>query len=157
MLTLDEFDNFIQHDLVYEQRLIYIIDNEIKVKHLDNLGQLHSNYGKTIKVEGMEKYNSSIFNKSLELGKKFNHNGPVTCHAFRSFPESKSFLKHTDPDDVYLQVLFGKFTLNFEDDLIILKEGDTCHIKSNRPHWATHNDTCLFLSFGIEKFLIDKL
>lgn len=157
MITIDEFHNFIERDLVYEQRLIYVIDDDIKIKQLDNLGQLHSNYGKTIKVEGMEKYNYSIFTRCLELSKMFNHNGPVTCHAFRSFPNSKSFPKHTDPDDVFLHVISGQFKLNFEDDSIDLKAGDIYSIEANRPHWAIHNHDCLFLSFGIEKFLVDKL
>jgi mannose-6-phosphate isomerase-like protein (cupin superfamily) len=157
MITLDEFHRFIEHNLAYEQKLISILDDLGRQIYLDNLGQLHSNYGKTIKVEGMEKYNLSIYRRSLELSEIFNHDGPVTCHAFRSFPNSKSFPRHSDPDDVYLQILFGEFTLNFDDVSIHLKQEDRHYIKANRPHWATHNDSCLFLSFGIEKFLVDKL
>lgn len=161
MITLDEFQNFIEHDLAYEQRLVYIIDDDCKTKHIDNVGQLHSNYGKTIKVEGMEKYNSSIFNKTLEIAKTFSHDGPVTCHAFRSFENSKSFPKHTDPDDVFLQVICGEFVLHHLvhdiDTSIKLKEGDTFYIEANEPHWAIHTSPCLFLSFGLEKFLVNKL
>lgn len=157
MITLDEFHNFIERPLVYEQKLISIIDHLSRQIYLNDLGQFHSNYGKTIKVEGMEKYNPIIFQKTLDFSKKFSHYGPVTCHVFRSFEDSKSFLRHTDPDDVIIEVLHGEFDLHLDSEVISLKSGDNFFISANTPHWAIHKKSCLFLSFGLEKFLIDKL
>ena len=51
MITIDEFENFIQYDLVYEQKLISVLDDLGRQIYIDDLGQLHSNYGKTVKVE----------------------------------------------------------------------------------------------------------
>lgn len=157
MITLGEFHNFIEQNLVYEEKLISIIDYQGKQILLDNLGQLHSNYGKTIKVEGMEKYNSKIFKKCKFLTKRYNHNGPVTCHAFRAFENSYSFSMHTDPDDVYLHVIWGQKIIKFENYDITIKKGGKHFIPANTPHRAINEKPSLMLSFGLEKFLINKL
>lgn len=157
MITLDEFHHFIEQNLVYEEQLISIIDDQGKQIFLDNLGQLHSNYGKTIKVEGMEKYNSKIFKKCKFLAKKYSHIGPVTCHAFRSFDNSISFPMHTDPDDVYLHVVWGQKKIQFDNFEVQLKKGDRFLIPANTPHKAVNEKPSLMLSFGLEKFLVDKL
>lgn len=157
MLTIDEFHNFIEQSLVYEQKLISIIDHLGRQILLDDLGQFHSNYGKTIKVEGMEKYDSFLFEKCEQLKQKYNHNGPVTCHVFRSFENSKSFPQHVDPDNVILNVLWGEKKIKFEEREIILKENDELFIPANTPHQAINEKESLMLSFGLEKFLVDKL
>ena len=157
MLTLDEFHAFIERDLVYEQKLISIIDYQGRQILLDSLGQLHSNYGKTIKVEGMEKYNLKIFQKCKSIAKKYNHKGPVTCHAFRAFENSGTFPMHTDPDDVLLYVVWGKKIIKFEKYDIVIKKGGKYFIPANTPHRAVNEKSSLMLSFGLEKFLIDKL
>lgn len=157
MITIDEFDNFIENNLVYEENLISIINYQGQQIFLDNLGQFHSNYGQTIKVEGMEKYNNSIFNECKRLSKLYNHEGPITCHAFRAFGNSKSFPKHSDPDNVHLLVSEGQFELNVNDSVYTLKKGDVFFIPSGESHFGIHTHSCLILSFGLEKFLVDKL
>jgi len=157
MITVDEFNSFIEQNLVYEEQLISIINYQGQQIFLDNLGQLHSNYGQTIKVEGMEKYNSFIFNECKKLSVLYNHEGPITCHAFRAFDSSNSFPKHCDPDDVYLFVVDGQFDLNIKEKKYTLKKGDNFFISAGEPHFATHNHSCLILSFGLEKFLVNKI
>ena len=157
MITLCEFNNFIESDLVYAEKLISVIDDFGKQIVLDNLGQLHSNYGKTIKIEGMEKYNESLFNECIKLSKLFKHSGPTTCHAFYSFENSKSFPRHFDLDDVFIKVIEGQFKLNFDNESFDLTKENTFFIPANTPHWATHEHCCLFLSFGFEKYLTEKI
>ena len=157
MITISEFENFIQHEIVYQQNIISIIDDLGRQIYLSNLGQLHSNYGKTIKVESMEKYNDKIFNKCKGLAEFYKHTGPVTCHAFRSFQNSKSFGPHVDPDDVYLLVVYGTKNIYHEGKMNTLNYGDSLFIPSNTIHEAFNYKESITLSFGLEKFLIDKL
>ena len=118
MLSIEEFEKFIQNDIVYQQRLLYYIDDQGRQNPIDSLGQLHSVYGKTIKMEGAERLNKSIHG----LCNSFGYTGPVTCHIFRSFPGSASFPEHTDPDDVLLLMTSGTKDIIIRDNKITLEE-----------------------------------
>ena len=104
----------------------------------------------------MEKYNSEIHNYCRHLVDIRKHNGPVTCHAFRAYPNSASFNLHTDPDDVFLYVTQGVKTIQLEDRYIVLGVGESLLIPANTPHRALNEDASLMLSFGLEKFMCDK-
>jgi mannose-6-phosphate isomerase-like protein (cupin superfamily) len=153
MITLEEFENFIQNDIVYQQRLLYYIDEAGRQIQIDNLGHLHSCYGKPIKMEGAEKLNRKIFN----FCKSFKHNGPVTCHVFRAFENSASFGLHTDPDDVVIYCISGKKTMIVDGNLTTLNPHDTLYIPANTPHEAINDFESVMLSFGLEKYFIDKM
>jgi len=153
MITLEEFENFIQNDIVYLQRLLYYIDGAGRQIQIDNLGHLHSCYGKTIKMEGVEKLNRKIFN----FCKSFKHNGPVTCHIFRSFAGSPSFPLHKDPDDVLLYMIQGNKDLYIYNNTVTIEEGKQFFITANIPHQAINTSDSLMLSIGFEKFLVDKI
>jgi mannose-6-phosphate isomerase-like protein (cupin superfamily) len=105
----------------------------------------------------MEKYNRVIFAKSQELALQLNHAGPVTCHAFRAYPNSVSFGIHTDPDDVYLFVTEGLKTIEIDGKYIQLGAGQSILIPANTPHQAHNTHSSLMLSFGLEKFMIEKI
>jgi len=81
----------------------------------------------------------------------------VTCHAFRAFKNSKSFPEHTDPDDVFVEVAHGSLNLILNGKSIILNKGETIFIPANTKHQANNDEESLILSFGLEKYLIDKL
>lgn len=157
MISIDEFESFIQNDIVYQQNLISIIDDLGKQIYLSNLGQLHSNYGKTIKLEGMEKYNEKIYSECLKLAKEYLHYGPVTCHIFRAFPDSKSFGPHRDLDDVLICVSEGQKTIYVDGVKKILNMGDRIFIKRDTLHEVINEKDSLILSFGLERFLVDKV
>lgn len=158
MITVEEFERFILSDLAYDQKCISIIDTSGKQIFLNNLGELHSNYGKTIKLENMEKFNLKIHDYCNYLKKVYNHNGPVTCHLFKAFPNSKSFDLHSDPDDVLIYVITGSKTFEFDaDQKITLFAQETHFIPSGKKHKALNIEESIILSFGLEKFLIDKL
>lgn len=158
MLTQEEIINFVQNDLVYDQRIISIIDDFGKQLFLDNLGQLHSNYGKTIKLECMEKYNQKIYDYCNHLKRTYKHNGPVTCHLFLSFENSKSFDFHSDPDDVFIYVISGSKTFEFnQGQSVTLLPDESLFIPLGKKHKALNKEDSIILSFGLEKFLIDKL
>jgi len=153
MITLQEFDKIIENELVYQQDLLYYIDSEGKDYLIKDIGKLHSVYNHCIKLQGLEKYNEKIFNYC----KSFAHDGPVTCHAFRSYKNSKSFPEHTDPDNLFIQVIHGSLNLILDGKSIKLNMGETISIPANTKHQAINDDESLILSFGLEKFLIDKM
>jgi mannose-6-phosphate isomerase-like protein (cupin superfamily) len=153
MITIEEFENFIQNDIVYQQRLLYYIDDQGRQNPIDSLGQLHSVYGKTLKMEGAEKLNKQIYG----LCSSFGYKGPVTCHIFRSFPGSASFPEHTDPDDVLLLMTSGTKDIIIKDNKITLEEGKQFFINANTPHQIINTDNSLMLSIGFERFLVDKI
>ena len=157
MITLDEFENFIHTDLVYEQKIISVIDEQSRQIFLDEIGELYKHIGDTIKLEQMEKYNQSIFQECQKLREKYLHFGPVTCHAFLAFKDSKSFGLHTDPDDVIIECIFGSKTVFVNDTKHVLQKGDSIFIPANTPHEIINEDKSLILSFGLEKFYVEKL
>lgn len=153
MLSIEEFEKFIQNDIVYQQRLLYYIDDQGRQNPIDSLGQLHSVYGKTIKMEGAERLNKSIHG----LCNSFGYTGPVTCHIFRSFPGSASFPEHTDPDDVLLLMTSGTKDIIIRDNKITLEQGKQFFINAGTPHRIINNDNSLMLSIGFERYLVDKI
>ena len=157
MITIEKFENFIQNDLGYQENIISIIDEYGRQIFVDNLGQLHKNFGKTIKIESMEKFDSDVYSYCESLRQKYQHKGPITCHAFRAFENSKSFPEHTDPDDVFLLIISGEKKMLVENEYFVLKEGDTLFIPANTKHQAINEKESLMLSFGLEKFLVDKM
>jgi mannose-6-phosphate isomerase-like protein (cupin superfamily) len=158
MITCDEYEKFIFSNFPYEQRIISIIDEFGRQIFLDNLGHLHSNYGKTVKLESMEKFNIKIYNYCNYLKRVYNHNGPVTCHLFKSHKNSKSFDAHIDLDDVLIYVINGSKTFEFDKgQTTTLFAKETLFIPSGKKHKALNKEESIILSFGLEKFLIDKL
>lgn len=153
MISISEFENFIQNDIVYQQKLLYYIDELGREIRIENLGQLHSKFGLTIKMEGAEKLNRTLFN----FCNSFGHSGPTSCHIFRSFPGSYSFPLHQDPDDVLLVLTEGTKDLIIKDTKITLNAGDRFFINANTPHQAINTSDSLLLSIGFEKFLFDKI
>lgn len=157
MITLDEFENFIHTDLVYEQKIISVIDDQSRQILIENIGELYKYPNCTVKLEQMEKYNRSIFQECRHLSTKYFHFGPVTCHAFLAFKNSKSFGLHTDPDDVIIQCISGSKTIYINEQKRILKSGDSVYIPADTPHEIINEDKSLILSFGMEKFYVDKV
>jgi hypothetical protein len=85
MITIEEFENFLLTNFPYEQKIISIIDDFGHQIVMENLGQLHSNYGKTIKVESFEKYNKEIYHYCELLKKKIFSRWPRDMSCFQIF------------------------------------------------------------------------
>jgi mannose-6-phosphate isomerase-like protein (cupin superfamily) len=156
-MDLAEFERFIQTELPYKQRIIFTIDDDGLERPVDYLGQLLPNLDKTIKLEQMEKYNSQIWFKCQELAQQHGHLGPVTCHVYRAQQWSKSFLEHSDPDTVVLEVVEGVKVMEMAGTEYILHKGSRLTIPAGTPHRAINRDSSLMLSFGLEKFYVEKL
>ncbi len=157
MITLDDFENFIHTNLVYEQKIVSVIDRQSRQIVLENITELYKHTGDTIKLEQMEKYNYDIFQECQRLRKEYSHIGPVTCHAFLAFEGSKSFGLHTDPDDVIIECIFGSKTLFVNGTKHVVQKGDSIFIPANTPHEIINEEKSLILSFGLEKFYVEKI
>lgn len=155
MLSYDEVVKIIYNNLYYEQRLISIIDDGKQI-FIDNPSHLHQYADSTIKIEGMEKYSLDIWNMCQFYSRKYSHCGPVTCHVFIAKENSSSFPLHTDPDDVIIRCLAGTKHLQIDTKNVVLNANEEIFIKSNTPHKALNKTASIILSFGLEKFLIDK-
>jgi len=156
-MNLAEFESFILQDLPYQQKIIYTIDNDGLEHSVKSVGELFANQENTIKLEQMEKYNANIWFRCQELAQKYGHLGPVTCHVYRAQPWSGSFKLHTDPDTVILEIVDGTKVMEMAGTEYILHKGDKFTIPANTPHRAINRDASLMLSFGLEKFYVEKL
>jgi mannose-6-phosphate isomerase-like protein (cupin superfamily) len=157
MISYKEFDEFAFSNYALEEKIVNIIDDQGRQILIESVSQFLSYNCCTVKIQSMEKYNRAIYQKCLDLKKEFNHDGPITCHAFRAYPDSASFAMHTDPDDVYLLVTEGLKTIKANGRYIQLKVGDNLYIPANTPHQAHNTHSSLMLSFGLEKFMIEKV
>ena len=157
MITLYDFENFIHTNLVYEQKLISIIDKEGRQIYIDNLKELYEYPLCAIKLEQMEKYSKNIFDYCHSLSKTYGHVGPITCHVFRSFKNSKSFGLHTDPDIVIIYCVHGSKTIIVDGVKHILTPNMSLIIPANIQHEAINEEESLTLSFGLEKFYTEKI
>ena len=63
----------------------------------------------------------------------------------------------TDPDDVLLLMLYGEKKMVIAGKEIDMKTGDEIFIPANTKHRAIYTGDSLMLSFGLEKFLVNKL
>jgi hypothetical protein len=97
MLTYDEFEKFSLSNYALEEKIVSVIDYHGRQVQIESVSQFLSYQGCTIKIQSMEKYNSEIYKYCKYLTETKNHNGPVTCHAFRAYPDSVSFDMHKDP------------------------------------------------------------
>ena len=156
-MNLAEFESFILQDLPYQQKIIYTIDNDGREHPVKSVGELFANQSNTIKLEQMEKYNAAIWFKCQELARQYNHLGPVTCHVYRAQQWSGSFKEHTDPDTVILEVVDGIKVMEMAGTEYILHRGSKLTIPANTLHRAINRDSSLMLSFGLEKFYVEKL
>tara|TARA_B100000768_G_scaffold4311_2_gene5266 strand:- start:2431 stop:2949 length:519 start_codon:yes stop_codon:yes gene_type:complete len=164
MITKSQFLSIISSDIAYEQNMVYAIDENGREHLMKNFADTLANKDtNSIKIERMEAYNSEIFSYCLELEDMYEHNGPITCHLFYAEKNAHSFKKHTDPDNVVIYCCEGMKTIAMEghtmggEPVFTLKEGAILHIPANTLHQAFNEHEALTLSFGLEKFIEDKM
>lgn len=156
MIQTNDVIEFLYNPLAYEQKLVSIINSKGEQIPLNSFAELYNEPNATVKIEGMERFNSTIFKRCEFYKLKYNHSGPVTCHMFIAKENSPSFGLHTDPDDVIIYCVEGSKTLSVDGKYIILNIGEEVFIPADTPHIAHNEHSAVTLSFGLEKFLIDK-
>jgi mannose-6-phosphate isomerase-like protein (cupin superfamily) len=157
MISYNEFERFALSDYALEQKIVSVIDNLGRQIQIESVSHFLSYTKCTIKIESMEKYNQKFFEYCQTLATKYNHTGPVTCHGFRAYADSPSFPIHKDPDDVLIYVVKGVKTMEIQGKIAQIVAGDSILIPANIPHRAINTHDSLMLSFGLEKFMSDKV
>ncbi|MCY1272367.1 hypothetical protein D9M68_17600 [compost metagenome] len=118
---------------------------------------LEHSVDKVIKVEGIERLNKVLFDTSRKLAEYFRHTGPVTCHLFLSPEGSLSFPMHTDTDDVVIYMVKGRKVFEGEHGNLDVMTGESIFIPRGVKHRAVNTNESVMLSFGLERYLEDKL
>ena len=157
IFTVNDYEKIIYSVLSYEQNYVSTIDGQGRHIYLNSPGDLAKCSGNTIKIEGLEKYSLELDQFCKNLGLKFNHRGPVTCHAFKAYPNSMSFGLHKDIYDVYLLIIDGTKHMWFDGSVHELTVGQTLFMPANSPHAAINKHESLMLSFGLEPYITDQL
>lgn len=143
MHSINEFEAFIGQEFVYRHNLISVIQNGGHYL-VHNHAELLKRYnGCAIKLEGLERYSRELAIKCAGLKILYDHPGPVTCHAYRSFPGSESFGQHRDPMPVFLDVIEGTKNMIVAGEWHTLQAGQTLYIAANTPHEAINQDDSL--------------
>lgn len=155
MIESNDIIQFLYNPLAYEQRLVSAINEKGEQIPLSTSSELHVG-NITVKIEGMERFSSTIYNKCGFYKLKYDHGGPVTCHLFLAGKNSPSFGMHTDPDDVIIYCVEGTKTLTVDGKYIVLNQGEEVYIPADTLHIAHNEYPAMTLSFGLEKYLIDK-
>ena len=149
-------DDILSSPYPYEQQLVKILTGDIVIDAMGPSDVLeHSD--KVIKIEGYEKLCPTLFQACKDVAEIMEHEGPVTCHLFISPAGAKSFPLHTDPDDVYLYMVEGDKTMQVGDKVHKLTKWDQLIIPRNTQHQAVNFKASKMLSFGLERYIVEKL
>jgi mannose-6-phosphate isomerase-like protein (cupin superfamily) len=151
-----KLDDVLASPFFYEQGLVkYVL-----------LGQSHDAYNpwdyiqnsaSVFKIEGFERFSLKMFDECRYLAEHYKHHGAITCHVFKSPKGAKSFPEHTDPDDVVLYMVSGQKEFVHDGGVLTLHEGEILLIPAGTRHRAVNTEASVMLSFGLERFLVEKL
>lgn len=149
-------DGLLESPHLYEQGLIKLVRD----------GGSHDAYSvmdvlehedKPLKIEGIERHSALLYLECHRLGGALDHRGPVTCHLFRSPKDSTSFPLHEDLDNVVVHMVRGRKIFESPSGDLVLNEGESIFIPRGVKHRAVNVEASLMLSFGLERFLVEKL
>lgn len=158
MLNEDTITIALTSALLYDEQLVYAIENDLRVRPVGSYSELATLNNATIKIEGMERIFESVYSEALSITQTSSHYGPITCHLFWAEKDSPSFDIHTDPYDVYLKVLQGSKTMVVEGETVILTpESELYKMPANTPHRARNISPSIMLSYSTEGFLENRL
>lgn len=150
-------DEMLFNPYSYQQQFIKIIVSPDICINAANVAEVIEHTGKTVKIEAMERLSRLLYQSCRFVADKLNHCGPITCHLFLSSNGSQSFPEHTDPDDVLIYVVEGEKTMKLGNDLITIMPGQALFIPYNTMHQAINNKDSIMLSFGLERYILEKL
>jgi mannose-6-phosphate isomerase-like protein (cupin superfamily) len=158
VITESELFNYISSSYPYEQKDISVIDNLGRQIIVDDFPQLLKMrmMPYTVKIESMEKYSHSFFNKAKKYAKLYNHYGPITCHLFWARENDYSFSEHEDLDDVIIHCAQGIKHMIIEGIDSYIEAGQHILIPAGVKHRALNTTGSIMLSFGLERFSIEK-
>lgn len=149
-------DELLSSSYPYDQGLVKIVRDGGSFDAFSLMDVLHYE-DRPLKVEGIERFNLMLYNECQRLGTHFNHVGPLSCHLFRSPKGSISFPLHEDLDDVVVHMVKGRKIFESPSGDLELLEGESIFIPRGVKHRAVNVEASLMLSFGLERFIVEKL
>jgi mannose-6-phosphate isomerase-like protein (cupin superfamily) len=150
-------DEILFSPYAYQQQFIKIIVSpDICIDAL-NVADTIRHADKTIKIEGMERLSKTFYRLCRQIADKMSHDGPVTCHLFLSRLDSQSFPMHTDPDNVLIYVVDGEKTIVLDNEIVTLTPDQALFIPYGMRHQAINHKESIMLSFGLERYTVEKL
>ena len=150
-------DDVLYNPYFYEQELVKVIVSPTHCIAAGSVGEMAEHVDRTVKIEGMEKLSWYLHRRCEQLAAMRNHDGPVTCHLFLARNLSDSFPEHTDPDDVVIYVVEGEKTMLVEGEEIVLRPGEALYMPHGTRHQAINRQASIMLSFGLERYLLEKI
>lgn len=150
------FDELLNSLYPYDQGLIKIV-RDGGMHDAFSIMDVLEHEDKPIKIEGIERLTSITFSECCRLANNFNHYGSVTCHMFKSPQDSISFPLHEDLDDVVVHMVKGRKIFESPSGDLELLEGESIFIPRGTKHRAINVEASLMLSFGLERFIAEKL
>lgn len=166
--SLDDIGNMLRTTELLEKD-IYIIEN-VGGQYVKDYYVGHSNPEATwvekveevnqafrnrfiIKIQGIEHWDGDMVRICNRFEEKIS--GHIDVHLFLAPSKGGSFGLHTDPNDVFVYVLWGRkqfelpeFNLNVE-----LTPGDWLYIPKNAQHKGFSLSNSAMLSFGVREYL----
>lgn len=154
MTIVDRITELLCSDILYKEELVKYIDFDGIVHTAASFGEVRECGYCTIKIEGMERIFESVFTLGQDLARRYDHNGPVTCHLFWARSDSPSFDTHTDPYDVFLKVISGVKVMEVDAAKVTLTPKDDYYrLIGATPHRAVNKHESWMLSFGLNTFI----
>jgi mannose-6-phosphate isomerase-like protein (cupin superfamily) len=141
----------------YEHGLLWCIRNGATQQIFNQMEYLEFSQDNPVKIEGIERFNKTIYHASLALGMYLNHDGPVSCHLFLSPKDSLSFPFHQDMEDVVIYMVSGGKSFEGVSGEVEMTAGDSIYIPRGVLHRAVNTNSSVMLSFGLERYLEEKL
>lgn len=145
-----------------EQQVVFVIDQPDLVNKVDghysgDKFELLFNSKATVKLEGFESFDESIWLWCKKMVDSYNHSGPFAAHVFIAPKDGLTFTEHVDPDDVLICTVSGSKTMMVSGVAHVVNEGDVLLIPANTPHYAVNDEASIMISVGMEKWMVDKL
>lgn len=157
MFTKLNFLKAIQSKYIYEQNMVFSIDENGRERSVENFAEIMRYPLRSVKIERMEDYNKKILSYCEQLRERYMHFGPITCHLFYANAGAYSFREHTDPDDVIIYCCEGQKIINVDGAFFNILPDSWKKIPANTPHQALNETEALTLSFGLETFIEDRV
>lgn len=151
-----KLDDVLASSLFYEQGLVKFVSSG-RSQDCFSPWMYVENSESVFKIEGYERFSLKMFDECRYLAEHYKHTGPVTCHLFKSPQGATSFPAHTDPDDVVLYMVSGQKDFEHDGGVLTLHEGEILLIPAGTTHRAINTNDSIMLSFGLERFLVEKL
>lgn len=151
-----DFNKVLDSEYSYQQQLVKAIVNNGSMT-LFTPDDIVRHRDRVIKIENYERYSKTLADACSVIAAVFKHAGPVTCHLFLSPAGASSFDLHTDPDDVVLFLMKGSKGFYVDESFFRLEVGEFLFIPHDIVHQAITFDDSVMLSFGLEKYISEKL